>query len=181
MTAPRLARHGPIRQIAWVTDDLDRSIAHWRTIMGVGPWTVYRNVVLHGVLRGAPATVRIDVGLSYQHDMQIELIAPHGDGPSPYHHADGRVKSGIHHIAWLVADIVSATNDAVATGLQRVFRADDAGGATRVAYLAQPADPSLLIELIEATPMIRDAFAQGVAAAGDETGRDAVTVIDLGA
>lgn len=181
MTAPLLARHGPIRQIAWVTGDLERSIAHWRTVMGVGPWTVYRNVTLHGMLHGAPATVKIDVGLAYQHDMQIELIAPHGKGPSPYHRADGCAKSGVHHIAWLVSDIELAAEDAAASGLERVFRADDAGGATRVAYLAQPDDPSLLIELIEATPMILDGFAQGIAASRDETRRDAVTVIDLGA
>ncbi|WP_137752842.1 VOC family protein [Sphingopyxis sp. L1A2A] len=176
-----IARLGPIAQIAWLTEDLDCAIDQWRLLAGVGPWTVYRNVTLDGVFRGAPARIRIDVGLAYQGETQIELIAPHGTGPSPYHDADGRVRVGMHHVAWLVDDVAVAAEDAAAAGLVPVFSAESGGGATRVAYLEAPDEPAILLELIEATPMIREGFAAGTAAARDWDGSNPVTVFDFAA
>jgi methylmalonyl-CoA/ethylmalonyl-CoA epimerase len=159
-----VATLGPIRQIAWLTRDLDSATEQWRRLAGIGPWTVYRNVTLDGRYRGAPARVTIDVALSYQGDVQIEIIRPHGDGPSPYHDEAGQVRVGMHHIAWLVDDI--ASKDAAAKGgLTTVFEAEAGGGATRVAYLQAPGDPSMLLELIEATPATLEGFSAGVAAA----------------
>lgn len=176
-----IAGHGPIRQIAWLTEDLDRAIGQWRLLAGVGPWTVYRNVTLDGDYRGAPATIAIDVGLAYQGDTQIELIAPHGTGPSPYHDANGHVRVGMHHVAWLVDDVAAAATDAAAAGLVPVFSAESGGGATRVAYLEAPDEPTILIELIEATPMIMEGFVAGIAAARDWDGSNPVTTFDFAA
>ncbi|KGB56769.1 Glyoxalase/bleomycin resistance protein/dioxygenase [Sphingopyxis sp. LC81] len=176
-----IAGHGPIAQIAWLTEDLDRAIDQWRLLAGVGPWTVYRNVTLDGDYRGVPATIGIDVGLTYQGETQIELIAPHGAGPSPYHDANGRVRVGMHHVAWLVDDVEAAAEDAAAAGLVRVFSAESGGGATRVAYLEAPDEPAILLELIEATPMIRDGFTAGTAAARDWDGSNPITIFDFAA
>ena len=179
--AQTIADHGPISQIAWLTEDLDRAIDQWRRLAGIGPWTVYRNVTLDGLYRGAPATIRIDVGLAYQGETQIELIAPHGTGPSPYHDAGGRVRVGMHHVAWLVDDVASAATDAAAAGLAPVFSAESGGGATRVAYFEAPEEPAILLELIEATPMIREGFVAGIAAARDWDGSNPVTIFDFAA
>lgn len=178
MSAPGLAGHGPICQIAWVTADLDASIGDWRTMTGTGPWMVYRNVRLDGLFRGAPTSVTIDVGLAYHHDMQIELIMPHGTGPSPYHRADGNAMAGQHHVAWLVTDFASAVERAIAAGLEPLFRAKS-GPATRVAYFVPPGGASPLLELIEATPELTAGFAQGIAAARGWNGDDPVTIVDL--
>lgn len=176
-----IAGRGPISQIAWLTEDLDRAIDQWRRLAGVGPWTVYRNVTLDGLYRGAPATIRIDVGLAYQGETQIELIAPHGTGPSPYHDAGGRVRVGMHHVAWLVDDVAAAATDAAAAGLAPVFSAESGGGATRVAYFEAPDEPAILLELIEATPMIREGFVAGTAAARDWDGSNPLTIFDFSA
>ncbi|MGN7930674.1 VOC family protein [Sphingopyxis sp. 22461] len=176
-----IAGHGPISQIAWLTENLDRAIDQWRLLAGVGPWTVYRNVTLDGHYRGAPATIGIDVGLAYQGETQIELIAPHGTGPSPYHDENGHVRVGMHHVAWLVDDVAAAAKDVAAAGLVPVFSAESGGGATRVAYLEAPDEPAILLELIEATPMIRDGFTTGTAAARDWDGSNPVTIFDFAA
>ena len=178
MSAPGLAGHGPIRQIAWVTDDLDASIDDWRRMTGAGPWTVYRYVRLDGLFRGAPATVTIDVGLAYHHDMQIELIMPHGTGPSPYHRADGSAMAGQHHVAWIVTDFTAAVDRAIAAGLEPLFRAKS-GPAKRGAYFVPQGGASPLLELIEATPELTEGFAQGIAAARGWNGDDPVTIVDL--
>ena len=31
---------GPIRQLAYLVEDLERSLRHWTQFTGVGPWTV---------------------------------------------------------------------------------------------------------------------------------------------
>lgn len=95
-----MARLGPIDQIGYVTADLDRAVERWTRQLGVGPWTVFRNVVLDGEYRGAPTRVSIDVALSYQGAVQIEFIEPTSDAPSPYRGPDGAVLEGIHHVAW---------------------------------------------------------------------------------
>lgn len=172
---------GPIRQIAWLTEDLDAATAEWRTFAGIGPWTVYRNVVLEGRYQGQPARVTIDVALSYQDEMQIEIIRPHGQGPSPYHDESGRVRVGMHHVAWLVDDVATAKQAAAAGGLDILFEAEAGGGATRVAYLQAPDDPAMLLELIEATPATLGGFEAGVAASRHWDGVSAGQEFDFAA
>jgi hypothetical protein len=35
---------GPIKQISYTTDDLHGLIDFWETQVGVGPWSVFRNI-----------------------------------------------------------------------------------------------------------------------------------------
>lgn len=174
----QLANLGPIRQLALLTPDLDRTVEQWRGATGIGPWTVYRNVRLEGDYRGRTTSVTIDVGLSYQGEMQIEVIAPQGRGPSPYHHDDGSVREGFHHVAWFVEGLDAKVEHAVSRGFARVFRAEALGNSTRVAYLELPAGP-MLFEFIEATPPILEGFRAGIAAARDPAQRGELTMIDL--
>lgn len=77
----RLARYGAIDQTGILVEDLDASIARWIDHSGVGPWTIFRNVRMDGSYRGEPTLVTMDVGLSYQGEMQIELIQVTNDAP----------------------------------------------------------------------------------------------------
>ncbi len=174
-----IATLGPIRQIAWLTEDLDAATGRWRAFAGIGPWTVYRNVALEGRYRGRPARVTIDVALSYQDGMQIEIIRPHGRGPSPYHDESGRVRVGMHHVAWLVDDVAAAKETAAKGGLDLLFEAEAGGGATRVAHLQAPDDPAMLLELIEATPATLDGFETGAAASRKWDGVSAGQELDF--
>lgn len=110
----RLATFGAFDQTGILVDDLDASIARWIAHSGVGPWTVFRNVRLDGSYHGEPTIVTIDVGLSYQGEMQIELIQVTNDAPSPYRGDDGRVLLGLHHLARIVDDLDGAVATAVA-------------------------------------------------------------------
>jgi methylmalonyl-CoA/ethylmalonyl-CoA epimerase len=162
----------PIRQLAYVVDDLDASIRHWSAFAGVGPWTVFRNTTMQGRYRGAATTVKMDVALSYRGELQIELIRVSSSTPSPYQHADGRARIGMHHIAWHSADLDGDIAGALARGLQPVFVAGN--GAVRVAYLESKDEPGLLLEYIEAVPAVTEGFAAGVAASRAWDGREAV-------
>ncbi|MGH8506483.1 MAG: VOC family protein [Stenotrophobium sp.] len=169
---------GPIKQIAYVVVDLDAGIQRWIEGFGVGPWLVYRNATMRGQCRGAKTAVKMHVGLSYQDDVQIELIQVISDTPSPYQDAAGRPRVGMHHIAWHAADLDGTVAAAKSRGLRPVFEASN--GVVRVAYLESPQEPGPLFEFIEAAPIILDGFATGMQASRDWDGHsDPVHVIDF--
>jgi methylmalonyl-CoA/ethylmalonyl-CoA epimerase len=161
---------GPIRQLAYVVDDLDASIQRWIELHGVGPWQVYRNTRMQGHYHGQQTDVRMHVGLSYQGDLQIELIQPVGIAASPYQHADGRARTGMHHIAWHSRDLDGDLRQARERGMKMVFEAGN--GVVRVGYLEMPDEPGPLYEFIEAVPAVLDGFAAGIEASRRWNGID---------
>lgn len=169
---------GPIDQIGYVVADLDRSIARWRARHDIDPWTVFRNVRLDGRYLGEPVTVAMDVGLAYRGDLQIELIHVTNDTPSPYRDAHGQPLAGLHHVAWVVDGLDAAVAQLRARGLRVVFEASNP--ATRVAYLDDPDDPGVRVEVIEGAGM-RDMIAHGIAEARAWDGADPVRIIDASA
>jgi len=172
------ASFGRIRQVAWIVADLEASVANWQRVSGVGPWTCFMNVAMRGRLRSEAVTVRMHVALGYQDDMEIELIQPLGDGPSPYRSAAGVPLIGMHHVAWFCDDVAADVARAQARGLHPCFEA--ANEVTRVAYLEDPREPGLLLEFIEMNAVMRAGFEARLAAARAWTGSAPIQVIDLG-
>lgn len=162
---------GPIKQVAYVIDDLDAAIRRWIALHGVGPWQVFRNTTMRGRHRGQDTTVKMHVGLAYQDGLQIELIEPLSRTPSPYQFDDGRPRVGMHHIAWHSADLDRDVASAQSRGLAPVFEASN--GAVRVAYFESPQEPGPLYEFIEANALVLDSFAAGAQASRDWDGRSA--------
>ena len=170
--------YGPIRQIAYIVEDLDAAIRHWTAFAGIGPWTVYKNTSMRGHCRGADTTVKMNVGLSYQGEVQIELIQVTSRTPSPYQDPGGHSLIGMHHIAWLSHDIDADVARAKQRGMVPAFEASN--GVVRVAYMESAAEPGLLLEFIEAAPVVLESFASGVKAAQEWDGGKAVAqVIDF--
>lgn len=170
--------YGPIRQIAYIVEDLDAAIRHWMDYAGIGPWTVYKNASMRGHCRGADTTVKMNVGLSYQDEVQIELIQVTSRTPSPYQDAGGHSLVGMHHIAWLSHDIDGDVAKAMQRGLVPAFEASN--GVVRVAYMESAVEPGLLLEFIEAAPVVLENFASGTKAAREWDGnREAIRVIDF--
>jgi len=92
---------GPIKQVAYIVNDIDASIAHWREL-NVGPFLITRNIspLQNAFYRGQKSgKTPIHVAFGYIGDMQIELIEPLDDTPSLYTEAKTRGLSGIHHYA----------------------------------------------------------------------------------
>lgn len=165
---------GPIDQLGYVTADLDRAIQLWRDKLGVGPWTVFRNVRLTGTYRGEPTEVGIDVALAYRGAVQIELIQPTDAAPSPYRDEAGALRLGAHHVAWVVDDLDAEVARCAGEGLEPTFRAGNA--ASRVAYF-EP-EPGVIWELIEGAGM-RAMIDAGIAVAAVWDGSNPITEIDL--
>ena len=55
---------GPIRQISYTTDDLDRLVEFWERQVGIGPWSVFRNITLNMNHEGRPIRLPCNVALT---------------------------------------------------------------------------------------------------------------------
>ena len=173
-----MAQYGAITQIGMVVEDLDASLKRWIDVMGVGPWTVFRNVRLNGRYRGQDTVVMMDVGLAYQGETQVELIHVTNGAVSPYLKADGTPLSGLHHLAWITDDLDAIVAQAESDGLQVVFQAESPG--TRVAYLEAKGEDGVLFEFIE-SPATKQMIVDGIAATRNWDGSNPIHVIDFAA
>jgi hypothetical protein len=170
------AKFGPIDQIGVIVEDLDDGVRTWMQRLGVGPWTVFRNVRIAGEYRGQPTSVTFDVAMGYQGETQIELMQITNDAPSPYRDAAGALLFGMHHVAWVVDDLTSSIAKASADGMELVFRAGNPG--TEVAYFTMAGQSGMMFEFIE-SQTTREMMAAGRAATRSWDGANPITVIDL--
>ncbi len=171
---------GTIGQVAYLVHSLDTSVDHWARYAGIGPWTVYKNVTMNGRWRGEDTVITINVGLSYQDDLQIELIEVLSDTISPYQNPDGSKIIGMHHMAWMIEDFDAHVAKAKAHGMTQVFFAENP--ASKVAYFEAPGEPGILFEFIQTPPMIAEGFVQGRAASRAWDGRETILMsIDFAA
>lgn len=154
---------GPVRQLGYVVADLDAELGRWRRQHGVGPWTVIRNVCLNSRYRGQPSRPLIDIALAYCGEVQIELIQQRNTAPSPYRARIEAERHGLHHLAFLCADIAADVRRAEALGW-RVVCDIRMTGSGRYVYLQSPRfGDDFHIEFLEASPVMRRIFAVGMA------------------
>ncbi len=72
-----MASFGEVRQIAYLTDDIEQCMKSWVERSGVGPFTWYQNFTMPTVHNGEESEVLLDVGIAFRGEMQIELIGLH--------------------------------------------------------------------------------------------------------
>lgn len=151
--------HGPITQIAWVTDDIARTEAFLAAHFGAGPWTRMADVHFGPddcTLHGEPADFTAHVSLGYAADLQLEIIQPVA-GESIYSEFLARSGPGLHHICFVPEDFDLAVEQALLAGVP-VVQAGSMAGMMRFAYLSGAEAGVPYIELAELTPGIIDFF-----------------------
>jgi methylmalonyl-CoA/ethylmalonyl-CoA epimerase len=122
----------------------------------------------------------MDIALGYRGDMQIELIEQRNDAPSPYRPYIERGQYGLHHTAFLSERIDADVARAESAGMR--VACDIRMPAGRYVYLQSPALGSeLYVELLEATPALRQMCARGSAAAAAWDGSGEPVVVDFAA
>jgi catechol 2,3-dioxygenase-like lactoylglutathione lyase family enzyme len=172
-----MAHFGDIRQIGYLTDDIERSMQAWVQRAGVGPFTWYRNLVLEAVYLGEPTRIAMEVGIAYRGDVEIELIQQTNDAPSPYREFFRQGRMGLHHLAYASRDIDGDLRKAREAGFEVVCTIDSASG--RYAYFRDPALPENLFEFLAVTEELEQYTRQCMAEARDWDGSNPIRVIDL--
>ena len=142
-----------VAQIAFVVKDLDRTVANYHRLFGIGPWHFYtyeQPFVPTMTRHGKPADYARRVALSWFGDMRVELIEQkHGD--TVYQKFIDAHGYGIQHLGVLVEDMDAAIVQAEAAGFHMVQ--DGAGfgpdGDGHYAYLDTEEALGTTIELIQ--------------------------------
>lgn len=152
--------HGPVTQVAWVTEDLDATAALLSRGFGVGEWTRLPDVHFdpeHCTLHGRPADFVVHVALAYAGDLQLELIQP-VRGESIYTEFLARSGPGLHHLCFEVDDMAAARGAAEVEGLEVVQAGSMMDGAMEFAYLDGRAHGVPYVELARIGPDLRTFF-----------------------
>lgn len=145
---------GPITQLGYLTNDLDASVQLWTSVMGVGPFTKMTNVKMAAVIDGQDVEINIDLALAYMGEVQIELIQPLCDSPSPYLANKQAAIWGAHHTQFTVDDLDGAIRKCEAHCMELACEINSGGG--RYIYMRGAAG---WIELTSPNPHLEAFFA----------------------
>jgi len=152
---------GPITQICWVTDDLERTEALLSGQFGTGAWTRIPDVTFEAgstTLRGVPAEFTAHIALGYAGDLQLELIQP-VSGPTIHAEFLDVHGPGLHHVCFDVEDVDAACASAEDAGLPVLMRGSMMGGEIEFAYVDGSAAGAPYVELARIGPGMREFYA----------------------
>lgn len=148
--------YGPIKQVAYVVNNLDEAIDNWHSQFGITPFAVVRECSpFNGATyRGKPmGEVVLNLGFAYIGDIQLELIEQVNDTPSIYREALEGGAHSLHHYCVAVEDYESAYKHASENGFTTVV--DNNGG---MAYMESDKIPGLILEIIPWNDFTRPYF-----------------------
>jgi len=166
---------GPIRQIGFVTRDLQQCLRFMVDHVGIGPWFVAERVCYPDCsYRGNAIGVELSIALGNCGPMQYEIIEQVGGNESIYtewlkQFPDGNLAQ--HYASW-VTDYAETRRTAAALGYQIIQEGRAANGL--FVYFRHPDNPTFIHEVVELTQPRRSIFEQIADAAHDWDGRDPV-------
>lgn len=163
-----------IMQMAYVVTDLRTAIDDWIKRLNVGPWFVLEHFTgIDPVYRGAPSRADIAIAMSFAGHMNIELIQPNDAQPSVYKELLDAGGPGFHHWGVASPDFAGDIKRCEAMGMELAFRAGVPTGG-EVAYFDSRGAMPGMIELIQTSPGMEQAFARWYAAALTWDGSDPI-------
>lgn len=142
-----------VAQIAYVVEDLEKTVEHYNKLFGIGPWHFYtygKPLLSFMKRHGKPTEYKMKVALSYFGSMRIELIQ-HLEGDTVYTDFIKKHGYGIQHLGFLVTDMEEALDQARKAGLEVSMEGGGHGpdGDGYFAYLETEDMLGTTIELIE--------------------------------
>lgn len=163
---------GPITQNGYVVTNLDAAIEHWATKLGVGPWFELDPRAFEDMrYRGELVEPRLRIALANSGNLQIELIQPLDDCPTPYRDflwATGN-QGGLQHVStWPDHE----TFDRLVQSRTALFSGQ--GGGTRFAYFADTYGLGTMMEIADLSDGTRRFFEKISRAADTWDGKEAI-------
>jgi catechol 2,3-dioxygenase-like lactoylglutathione lyase family enzyme len=97
---------GPVSQVCYAVEDLDRAIADWSRTVGAGPFYVFDAVIEGKIYRGEEGRDTHLIALGYLGTTSIEFYQPNNEEPSIIREMlDLRGDGALHHIWPRIAPI----------------------------------------------------------------------------
>ena len=161
----RTAGLGPPVQVAYAVPDARVAARQWADQFGAGPFFVRPHIPVSDVVyRGQPSTFDHTSAYGQWGSLMVELVQDHGTAPSVVRERYAPHESGLHHLAFIVADLDDITQRLVADGHTLAMTARTSN--TRFHFIDAVAMLGHMIELYEESDRIR-AFYEMVRAAAD--------------
>jgi len=140
---------GEIRQLGYVVDDIEASMAHWSDVMGVGPWFYNPQVPIEDyIYEGRRYEPHNSVALANSGFVQVELIQIRNDVPSMYRDFMQAGHRGLQHVAYWTEQFDADLARMEAEGF-RAKMSGTVGENGRFVYFDREAHPGTVIELSE--------------------------------
>ena len=179
MSTPIDSSFGPVRQIGHVVRDAMSAIDGWLQL-GVGPFFCFDRLTLRSVVyRGAETTIDIRVAMANSGPVQIEVIEPLTDAPSPFVDFLRSGREGVQHYACWTQDFRATVDRARRLGydlcMDGTVESDGAAGGG-LAYLTPGPVAGTMIEISDVSGrkgrVYRHVREASVGLNGDEPLRD---------
>lgn len=156
-----------IRQLGYVTDDIERSAMAWIETMGAGPFFVLRDMGFQSWTYFDEAQeMTLDVAFGQVGDLMVELIRPNGNWPNVY---GKTMPKGcvLHHHGSLVSDVENSSRSMGGVAVTRAKLSAD----TELRYFDCREQIGLFVELITDNEESRGFFDISIKAASAWDGK----------
>ena len=163
-----------IIQMAYVVEDIQKSMELWASKLKVGPWFLLPHFTgEEPVYRGQPSRADIKLAMSFSGHMNIELLQPNNDAPSVYREHIERRGYGFHHWGVATWNFDQDVARYRAAGHETAFICKVPSGG-RVAYMDTVREMGGYTEFIELGGAFEDVFGRFYRASIDWDGKDLV-------
>jgi hypothetical protein len=148
---------GNIMQVAWVTPDLDRTLAVFRELYRVPEFLVIEPD-FPSVVFGEAGQMKLRVALANVDAMQLEVIQPVGGGVDRFYRdylpGDGSFATVFHHVCVRVGGSVEDWDAYLETlgGERPIALTGDLGPEARVVYTDERATIGMIVEHVWFSP-----------------------------
>lgn len=141
-------------QLAYVVHDLDSTIQYWADTFNIGPFVVIEKAVAGRkvIHRGKVSTMEMSLAFSYIGDIQIELVQPTDNEPSPFREFLDSGQQGVHHHGFWPEDFEGACAKVESAGFRELCAIYLKDGERNVVYYEPPAQIGGIVELVPMTP-----------------------------
>lgn len=120
-----------INQLGYVVEDAEKAALEFAELFGAGPFTFFEAPApAKTVFRGQEVENRVKVAYASYGDLQIELIQPLTNDPTPYN----EIGTGFNHFCCWVDDVDAAIEDFKKAGFEPAMIMESSGGL-KVAYI----------------------------------------------
>ncbi|MGE3744967.1 MAG: VOC family protein [Sphingomonadaceae bacterium] len=156
-----------IRQLGYVTDDVEASAMEWVRSVGAGPFFVMKGMGFRDwSYFGAPQEMTLDIAFGQVGDIMVELIRPNGPWPNVYGEAMPSSGCRAHHHGYLVGDLDAAAAELGGSPVTQAHLSAE----TELRYFDRCKSLGLFVELISDSLESREFFELSAKAAREWDG-----------
>jgi hypothetical protein len=172
---------GPVRQLGYVVQDIDRAIEHWTINLGVGPFFLIEDQPLKMfAYRGERSEPSCRIALAQSGAIQVELIEQRNDAPSAFKEFSDQGHEGLQHLGFWTTNFDRHERLARELGMTELQRGQSGSGSSdeRFIYFTHRGHRGTVVELSEVVGRKGSLFRAVELAAAQWDGADPVRPMD---